>query len=388
MPVLTLMNADYEVAKILCTDSSKVQFTIIETLDSKRLPLGLPIRDGEMGRPELNDWWRCRSVLRSCPGLELKLSALCTEDSLRNVPQGLGISLSDCYWLRPEGAEALQWKDVNYLDNDYIATAPDEWDAQLSGANSCFTSTISEVELPKRWIIGEEGTRLLLKGCRTDDQRPYNELAATRLFERLCFPGEFVSYSVVQTADGPASSCPNFLQSYEEFIPAAALWKSMQNVSGGNEFQRLCAALDVLGIEENQVRQHLATMVICDVLLANTDRHWRNFGIIRNVDTLGLRLAPIFDTGNCLWYSASDRDVERGVYKAASQASPANRLKQFSLSCLDPFPRLEPKLLEGFAEQACETISMSSHMKKPGRLKFVYSGIIKNINHVVGIAAR
>jgi hypothetical protein len=46
----------------------------------------------------------------------------------------------------------------------------------------------------------------------------------------------------------------------------------------------------------------LARMFACDYVLANRDRHWRNFGVMRDVETLrGTRLAPIFDTGSCLW---------------------------------------------------------------------------------------
>ena len=55
-----------------------------------------------------------------------------------------------------------------------------------------------------------------------------------------------------------------------------------------------------LGIRD--VMDGLARMFACDYVLANRDRHWRNFGVMRDVETLrGTRLAPIFDTGSCLW---------------------------------------------------------------------------------------
>ncbi len=40
-----------------------------------------------------------------------------------------------------------------------------------------------------------------------------------------------------------------------------------------------------------------------DYLMANTDRHFGNFGVIRNVDTLEwVGPAPIFDSGTSLWH--------------------------------------------------------------------------------------
>ena len=44
-------------------------------------------------------------------------------------------------------------------------------------------------------------------------------------------------------------------------------------------------------------------MLCIDFLIMNVDRHWGNFGFIRNVNTLEIeRPAPIFDNGNSLWY--------------------------------------------------------------------------------------
>lgn len=42
-----------------------------------------------------------------------------------------------------------------------------------------------------------------------------------------------------------------------------------------------CAALGVEDIETA-----LGKMILCDDIMANTDRHWRNFGLIRDVETL------------------------------------------------------------------------------------------------------
>ena len=50
-------------------------------------------------------------------------------------------------------------------------------------------------------------------------------------------------------------------------------------------------------------------MIVCDGLPANTDRHLRNFGFIRNTDTLEWRFAPLFDSGNSLRYDKDEGQV-------------------------------------------------------------------------------
>ena len=44
-------------------------------------------------------------------------------------------------------------------------------------------------------------------------------------------------------------------------------------------------------------------MIFTNFLITNTDGHWENFGILRDLDTLRfLTLAPIFDSGTSMLY--------------------------------------------------------------------------------------
>lgn len=45
-------------------------------------------------------------------------------------------------------------------------------------------------------------------------------------------------------------------------------------------------------------------MIVLDYIIQNEDRHFRNFGVIRNAETLEyLGAAPVFDSGNSLCYN-------------------------------------------------------------------------------------
>ena len=118
-------------------------------------------------------------------------------------------------------------------------------------------------------------------------------------------------------------------------------------------------------------------MILCDVVLANSDRHWRNFGAIRNIETLELRMAPIFDTGNCLWFSRSEREVRAGEW--AFRAVPFGPDPTVALACIDDLSWFDPSALDGFVDEACDILSQSRHATAPGRLDFIREGLTRNI---------
>lgn len=60
----------------------------------------------------------------------------------------------------------------------------------------------------------------------------------------------------------------------------------------------VCDKLGIPGMKE-----FIDYMLVFDYLMANTDRHFGNFGAIQNVETLEwIGPAPIFDSGTSLWH--------------------------------------------------------------------------------------
>ena len=86
------------------------------------------------------------------------------------------------------------------------------------------------------------------------------------------------------------------LDSCHELIPA---WFVTRNKKDNQEsyldhYIRSCRELGMKG----DIKIALEQMIVVDYLIANTDRHWTNFGVIRNSDTLQVeRLAPLYDHG-------------------------------------------------------------------------------------------
>lgn len=376
----TLMNADHEVATVIYDSALDEPLAIERVIDSARAPFGVLTTGGKPKKRELNDWWLHRAIPSSRSGLDAKLLSLGVDSPSNLATRSMGLSLSDCYWLRPENSPELAWADVNFFDNPFVESSPEGWDDWLSGVGLSSPDNTSEGELPKKWIVDEAGRRFLLKGCRTDDQRPINEVVATALHRRLLSPNDYVSYDLVATADGLASRCANFLRGREEYVPAAYLKDLGGRIRASNVYDRFCRTISTLGADEDATRTLLSKMIACDIVLANSDRHWRNFGFIRNVDTLELRPAPIFDSGNSLWFGKTDREVRERDW--SFMARPFAREATEALAYVDDLSWFDPVVLDGFAEEACELLSDSRHASASGRLDFIREGLERNIDLV------
>ncbi|MBR5821213.1 MAG: hypothetical protein IKY68_08180, partial [Alistipes sp.] len=231
------------------------------------------------------------------------------DSTLELAERNFGLSLSDRYWI--DDVDAPQrWEDINFFDNDFsddlgILTLGQDSSASMERpdyAHVNLTSPSSTVggDLRKKWKI-IDGTRVLVKsGVGFVNQEPYNEVVATELHRRLLEPGTFTEYYLLEEDRRVYSACNNMLRDDEELVSAYDLIRRRKQSNNESDLMFYVRCCEELGIPH--VMDDLARMFACDYVLANRDRHWRNFGVIRNVETLrGTRLAPIFDTGACLW---------------------------------------------------------------------------------------
>ena len=214
----------------------------------------------------------------------------------------LGLSLSDQYWICPEGS-GLTWEKVNFFNNGFS----DDIGNVLFGSNKKPSNPLdfsspdntSDGNLKKRWKI-IDGKRCLVKGgSKPFRQQPLNEVIATEIMERLDIP--HVPYTVTWNKGAPYSICEDFIDENTELIPA---WRIIQTQKQDNStslyqhFLNCCNALGIPGAEE-----FLDRMITLDYIIANEDRHLNNFGAIRNAETLEwIGMAPIYDSGSSLGY--------------------------------------------------------------------------------------
>lgn len=241
----------------------------------------------------------------------------------------------------------------------------------------------SEGALPKRWVC-RQGDRLLLKGqANWTDQQPYNEAVATLLCQLILQPGEYVPYWVepVRPHEEDVSVCRCFLNRDEEFFSAAALLNSEGQHRGEPIYDALVRHAKNLGIPQKQVEKAFSQMIVCDALLANNDRHLRNFGFIRNIHTLEYRMAPLFDFGNSLWFDHDESAVARGDYSYTVRPFEGSLPRQLYLA--GSMDWLDAAKLEEFVPAALEILEQGILAR--WRLEYLEQGMRQQIAVVLAM---
>lgn len=283
--------------------------------DAARIPVGMWLdRKPEPDGPSITRWWRGRGVPATRDGLGtvLAMSGIATTDEL--LDRCLGLSLSDQYWVRPLDRDDLQWSTINFFHNRF--------DEQLG--RSLFqggSSRIADIntpdvtsagDLPKRWIIQPDGTRSLIKAGRTG-QEPDNECIASQVASLLGI--KHIEYRIDHIQGRRVSVCDEMLTDDEEIIPGGQimnLFRDGPRIEGKAIWLDAC---EQLGMDRHVEETAVDDFIFLDFLLRNTDRHYNNFGLIRNVNTLAVRPVPIFDSGDSLWNGMDPDLMDNSDYR-------------------------------------------------------------------------
>ncbi len=327
-------------------------------LDEERCPVGLSGKRGKIAVSSFNAWWRGRGI----PDERANIHEILESEGVR-IPEelicrNLGLSLSDQYWILPEGSQ-MRWEDVNFFHHDFqgkSAAGESEGARYLDGAHPDNTS---DGNLEKFWSV-ENGRRVLNKAGGASAQEPLNEEIATRFFETVLAPADFVGYRCEKMRGRLFSRCENFLADDEEYVPAhyvRRIREKPNHTSGYQHYVDCCAELGVDGIEE-----FLSKMIVCDFALMNHDRHYRNFGLVRNVRTLEWKVAPLFDTGSSLLCNVDDYDLANGLYTFKSKPFHERPRKQLLLA--DDLSWFAPASLDGLCPIVEEVLGEYGRFEK------------------------
>ena len=310
----TFMHKRTPVAELELDDVTGFIQRIGSVYAPEHLPIGIPVRNEIADRAAFNDWWRDRSIPASRSGVREALESLGVADTKMLLIRCYGLSLSDQYWICPEGAE-LRWEDINFFQNDFSEDIGDVLFGERKKKDTLnFSSpdSTSDGNLKKRWKI-IDGKRCLIKGGSNPfRQQPFNEVIASGIMERLGIP--HVSYTVIWSKDAPYSVCEDFVTENTELIPAWRLLQAKKQKNSTSRYRHLLECCELLGI--GNITPFLDRMLVLDYIIANEDRHFNNFGALRNAETLEwLGMAPIYDSGSSLGYDKmpgqmrSEKDV-------------------------------------------------------------------------------
>lgn len=253
----------------------------------------------------VNDWFRGRGIPSWRKDLEKLLDKLGVSSSVELLNKSYGLSLSDQYWLKGVNS-AVKWEDINFFTNDFEYEA--YLDASLDSSSKSIVSLDKNIfkspnnttdgMLQKGWII-ESGKRVLVKGTYTSNkEEPINEYLASQICKRLGF--DYCNYEVEWSDKTKLiSKCNDFINENEELISAYDIYNSEKKPNNISDYEFYIQILEKHNVPN--ARENMENLFILDYLMLNNDRHLKNFGIIRNVNTLKWeKVAPIFDTGESM----------------------------------------------------------------------------------------
>jgi len=306
-----LMHKRIPVADIELDDATGFIRKINKIFAPEHLPVGVPIRKGIADRAALNDWWTDRSIPASRSGIRDALETLDIQSTKMLLIRCYGLSLSDQYWICPEGMD-LTWDQINFFENTFSDDIGDVLFGGNKKANAFDFSSpdnTSDGNLKKRWKI-IDGKRCLVKGGSPPfRQQPFNEVIATGIMERLGIP--HIPYTVMWNNEAPYSVCEDFVTGDTELIPAWRIIQTQKQNNNISNYQHFINCCEALGAED--IVPFLDKMIVLDYIIANEDRHLNNFGLLRNAETLEwLGMAPIYDSGSSLGYDKLPGQIRSG----------------------------------------------------------------------------
>lgn len=364
MKKFTLMNKNKKVFDFVYDEEEHfiVNFERNYPENEDYAPFGL-IKMNEIDKVEFNKWWKNRQIPASRKGLKevLHNSNVYDKDNFDLLDaKAYCLSLSDQYWVKGVDEE-ISWESINFFDNEF---SEDIGKILFNGGKTALNLNLNTPDMTsngnyeKRWKI-IDGERYLLKaGSKIYNQEPFNELIATKLYERLLNKDEYVEYSVIFDDDKAISKCKNFITKNTELVPAWKINEYYEFLDDEDKYTHYIRCLNNLGIKDAETLTD--KMIVCDYIIANKDRHFNNFGVIRDVNTLKfIGVAPIFDNGCSLWYDENDMYVGEFFL-----TKPFEEYEKTQLSLVKKLEWLDISKLEDFPNEVKTILSMDKLLSK------------------------
>ena len=339
--ILKHKNNDVAALKI---DPVNYSFRKVRLLDTDHFPVGATAT-----APSLYDWWINRNIPASREGVkryfrENKISGV-SEFALTTY----GLSLSDQYWIVPEKEAHIAWESVNFFDNEF---AHGKSHAFVLEAKGITPDRATSGQLPKRWVI-EDGTRFLIKrGTPNEYLEAYNEKIGSIVCKHLGI--NHVDYDVVAESDivsvnTVSSKCACFIDRDTELVTASQLLEA-RPYAGDNLYRHFVNCFQEAGVPKAGAK--IDEMLVLDYIIANTDRHYWNFGLIRNADTLEtISFAPLYDFGNSMWHRTDIDKIVPGMDVISYSSNPFNASHKEQIKNVSDFSWFDYSALKAAMEE-------------------------------------
>ena len=228
-----------------------------------------------------------------------------------------GLSLNDSYWVVPSDFNGT-FEEFNLYENRFSEVLSLVAYTGVGTDNQAFTTSpelTTQGMLRKAWRFIENDGIYLYKGgtegFANSGNEPYSEYYACQIAKVMGLNA--VEYDLENWKGILASKCKIFTDIDTSFISIGRIVKS-----GG-----IKACLDYYESLGYEFSEDLKSMLVFDAVIYNEDRHFGNFGILRdNHSGETLSPAPIFDNGLSLFNYAMDNDIKDLDAYAKTRSNP------------------------------------------------------------------
>ena len=235
----------------------------------------------------------------------LKTFGLSINDTKGIIDVCKGLSLNDSYWVVPGGFSGT-FAQYNLYENRFSEILSLVAYTGIGQSDAAFTTSpelTTNGMLPKAWRFIEGKGIYLYKGgtfgAANTGNEPYSEFYASQVAQAMGLNA--VPYELENWKGILASRCKLFTDIDTSYIPIGRIVRE-----GG--LKACLGYYEELGPE---AYEHIKSMLVFDAVIYNEDRHFGNFGVLRdNHSGAVIGAAPIFDNGLSLFNFAMPDDFK------------------------------------------------------------------------------
>ena len=235
----------------------------------------------------------------------LKTFGLSVNDTKGIIDVCKGLSLNDSYWVVPQGFTGT-FAQYNLYENRFSEILSLVAYTGIGQSDAAFTTSpelTTNGMLPKAWrFIEGEGIYLYKGGtfgAANTGNEPYSEFYASQVAQAMGL--DAVAYELENWKGILASRCKLFTDINTAYIPIGRIVRE-----GG-----LKACLEYYRQLGPEAYEQIKSMLVFDAMIYNEDRHFGNFGVLRDNHTGKVTgAAPVFDNGMSLFNFAMPEDFQ------------------------------------------------------------------------------
>ena len=201
------------------------------------------------------------------------------------------VSLNDTFWVKKADSD-LTWDQVSLYRNEFdqlISEAAFDGSASSSELSTTSPEFGTDGNYAKCWVREGEDIYLYKTGSSRYEVEPLSEFLAAQLAAILC--PSFVDYDLDFYRGKLISKCRLFTSESHGLAKAAVIFQGertipvlleyFEQLGSGDDFRRMC---------------------ILDSLIFNPDRHYGNFGVMFDTETMEpICMCPVFDNNRSLF---------------------------------------------------------------------------------------